>query len=485
MFRANRDCRSRPRTACAFIGARSGAIVLVLALAAQATAESDRWFESQSPRATVLSNMSPDAAARLEATVERAAGALAQITGSSNALRRVPVLFGEDEATARTLLPQYWEHRGARPAGAYWAGPYRDCVVVRTDGASNELLSRVLHEYTHVLIHQRAHDVQPWFDEGLSELLGSAVVGPTAVEVGRPPARHLQMLASRRSWIPISELVAMARVPDSSDKRRLEAFYAESWALVHYLTLADGATTVRLTPPTIDDPASLERQLAAYVEARRFRTLRFDMPPQAGSDARSDTVRQIPEAKAATLRAGCIAEGDRPEAAVPLLERALAADPADLGALETMGYVRFQTNQPIEAAHWFDRAIATGKAGHLSYYYRAVLTTVVPGEFSERDLLGLSIELSPSFAPAIDRLGWLEASVAGGEARGLELIGRSIELDPENVAYWIDLARLRLRVGQREGAVSAGEHARSLARSAPTRALVDAFFLDLGKNSKH
>lgn len=42
-------------------------------------------------------------------------------------------------------------------------------------------------------------------------------------------------LRGRRAWIPFHTLLAMERAPDARDGQRLAMFYAQSWALAHFL----------------------------------------------------------------------------------------------------------------------------------------------------------------------------------------------------------------------------------------------------------
>ena len=110
------------------------------------------------------------------------------------------------------------------------------------------------------------------------------------------------------------------------------------------------------------------------------------------------------------VRAKAIADGERPEAALPLLQAALLLDRDSAETLENIGFVDFRQNRPVEAASVFDRVIASGKGSHISYYYRALLAGPVPertgggGPISEVDYVRKALALNPGFAPAVQRL---------------------------------------------------------------------------------
>ena len=373
------------------------------------------------------------------------------------------VLAVSDETSLRELLPQYWEHKRQHPVAAYWGGPNRNCIAIRVDVPDREAFRRVLHEYVHLLTHANVRDLPPWLDEGLAEFWSAAVVQDDAVEIGRPAARDLQVLHSSRSWIPLAELLTMKRVPDARDKQRLSLFYAQSWALTHYLLLGSATSTsktLELAPSTqIADVSHLESALSAYVRNGRLRALRIEIPQPI--DRAEDgglpliNVRTVGVAQSLAVRAGCLADGERPAAAQPLLTQALAADPNDPSVLETLGYLRFQQNKPTDAAAWFDRAIATGQAGYLAYFYRAILAGPVPTQAGgagraggagetvpAADYLKKTIELNPGFAPAYARLADIYGGDSGRQEEALPLMRRAVELEPDNPTYRIGLGKL-------------------------------------------
>jgi tetratricopeptide (TPR) repeat protein len=446
------------------------------------------WIELRTPHFTVVSDATETDARRVALEFEQARGLLQHANFNARFDSRDPVVVlavsGED--ALRELLPQFWERRGPRPAAAYWRGPYRHCVAVRTDTSDHELFRRVLHEYVHLLTHATVPDLPVWLDEGVSEFWSSAIVHGDALEVGQPVPQDLRRL-KRRPWIPLDELLAMERLPEG-DTERLPLFYAQSWAVVHYLMLGGPSVHLELAP-AIDSAAlpQLESALAAYVSAGRFRTIRIEARATSKSDDRitrnDDPVRVLPPATALAIRAGCIAEGERANAALPLLTRALAENPDDASVLETLGYVHFQRNEPDLAASAFDRAIASGSGSHLAYFYRAILAGSVPNRLPEgpaisaADYLRQAIALNPDFAASYSRLAALYAQNRPDEA--LPLAQRATELEPDDPAFWVDLGRLLVSLRRPAEARTAATKGLAVARSVGSRKLVDAFVREL------
>ena len=201
----------------------------------------DQWLEVRSRHFTVVSNAGEEEARSVSRDLERARAAFEATLEEIRLDPRQPVvvLALDDEAGLRELLPQFWDRKGARPAAAYWPGPHQHHIAVRTDLSSDLRAQHLLHEYVHLLTELNSPDPPAWLDEGLSELYGTAVIAKETMEVGRPAVQHLQVLRSRRRWIPLDELLAMKRAPDAADADRVSMFYGQSWALAHCLMLGD------------------------------------------------------------------------------------------------------------------------------------------------------------------------------------------------------------------------------------------------------
>jgi tetratricopeptide (TPR) repeat protein len=480
--------RSRPHVSGAVLAA---VLLLALCEAPPHAREPARWIELRTPHFTVVSNGPEDDARRLARELERVRAWLqrAHTNARFDSGEPVIVLAVGDENGLRELLPQFWERKGQRPVAAYWRGPYRQCIALRIDAPEHERYRRILHEYVHLLTHATFPDLPVWLDEGVSEFWATAIAADDAVEVGRPAPQNLRVLRTRHPWIPLDQLLAMERIPDAGNKDKLSLFYAQSWALVHYLMLGGPSVNLDLVPAAhLAASPQLESAVAAYASGGRFRAIRLEVPATAISGDQNESMgyrlRALTPAASLAVRAGCLAEGERPLAALPLLARAIAESSADASVLETLGYVHFQQNEPAEAARWFDRAIESGSAGHLAYFYRAILATPVPNRADGQPVLAdqylrMSIDLSKSFAPAYSRLA---AVYAGEDARSdeaLALLVRTTELDPEDPAYWVDLGRFLSGMNRTVEARQAGESGLAVARSAGARRLVEAFLNEI------
>jgi tetratricopeptide (TPR) repeat protein len=439
------------------------AIGATMSAGAIAAAEPNNWVEARGRHFTVVSNAGEEQARATALQFEHVRTTLARVIGGAQVDVREPVivLAVDNDRELRQVLPQYWERNGQRPVAGYWPGPYRHYIALRVDAPDRERYRRVLHEYVHMLTHVNIADLPAWLDEGLSEFWSTALVEDDGVEIGRPAQHHLKLLHETQRWIPLHELFAMER-PPAEDKRKLNLFYAQAWAIVHYLTLGAPSSSLQFIPPgttALGDLTMLEQKVREYVRDGEFRAVRSaSLKGSHYNDDRSDHdsddvhVRNLSPAQSLAVRATFVLDGERPAAALPLLTEAVKRDPREPTALEALGRLHFQQNQPAEAAAWLDRVIDGGSASHLAYFYRAILAAsgaapLAPGSTNDspEGLLRRSIDTNSMFAPAYLRL----ASEYAQDPRRLEeataLLQRATELEPRNRQYRLELEALLAR----------------------------------------
>lgn len=497
---------------------------------AGAGAPGDRpWVEAHSAHAIVVSNAGADTAVHVAREIARLRATLDAALGDQLADTPEPavVLAVDGEAAFRELAPHLWSRGAPRPRPPAFAlsGPYTPFIALRVD-TPPAVRDRVLrHEYVHLLVHVNVPDAPAWLDEGLAEMWSLVETRGERIDVGRPPAGYLALLHTG-PWIPLAELTAVPRGRYDREVRRTAQFYAQAWALAHYLLFGPEAPA---SPGFVPDRwrwpeeelLALDRALREYVRAGRYRVASLAAargaspggselagqtwvgapagsgseadrpgagagtarpsgdvgkagervrqahrpawhgdphaagvdhrvhgasPPGSGDDraaavggskgrerqgseelatagppllageghpagrpllAEAVQIRELAPAEALARRGSLVVAGPRPEAALPLLEAALALDPGQPLALEGRGLYHFLQNEPEEARAWFGRAVAADGASYRAHYYYAVLMAAAP-ETAVRHLRR-ALELRPGFAPACARLAALYA----------------------------------------------------------------------------
>lgn len=457
-------------------------------------ATADNWVEVKSPNFWVVSDAGDKRAREVAREFEEIRvvfrTAFTELTDDP----RIPILVvaAKNEKSFRELLPQYWEREGPKPAGVFFKGVDKHFVAMRLDAKREQRYRTIYHEYFHLLLNLNVRRLPVWLNEGLAEFWEQTDIRKNRVVMGTPNNNHLRYL-TRVSMMPLQTLLSMQSNPHASDPDRVGVFYAQAWALTHmlmvgdetgtrrdglgrYITLMnDGADPVSAFERVFGDIFELDTNLRRYVTLPRMNGLRMDVEIRV--DDKSFARTELTEARALAVRGNFLTSGARPELGLPLLEKALALEPASTIALESMGFYHFNKGNRSEAAEWFARAAEADSTSYLSHYYRARLAESRGAQGVEelREALRQTIELNPDFAAAHADLGRHYASsgirldVAYGLARN------AVELEPDNAWYWINMGRILLEMEKLDEARTASEEAASVARTEQSRRMVDQF----------
>jgi hypothetical protein len=383
-------------------------LMAVLALGTSATAaRPEEWRELRGQSFILRSRADSARLISLACDTEITANAFVGLVDPSDAPNgTLEVVAVDNDRDERELLPRFWESGGARPTGAYWDGPFGHHIVVRIDAKPAERLRRFTHEYTHYAVHLRHRDPPRWLDEGLAELWENAAIANDAVRLGGSVAEHARTLRGSASWIPIDTLTTAAELPRS--ERGVALFYAEAWALAHYLVVGPPQAKP-LLEGSVELALPSDGQFRRYVAEGMGSTRRIPVDTRQGACG-TGIIRRLSEVAGLTFRARALADGDRPAAARPLADRMLLLDPDSEVALETQGVIAFVGNRPTDAAVILDQLISTHRGSYLVYYYRALLAEPIPnltdgsGPVPTIEYLRRVLALAPGFSPARERL---------------------------------------------------------------------------------
>jgi tetratricopeptide (TPR) repeat protein len=385
--------------------ARVVAAVTVISLSANLCAQT-QWMQLRNNNVLVRGQISITKLNAVACDLETARQIFPSLASDSAA----PQVVAVDSARAiREWLPEFNERRRGNPLGAYWHGLYGDHIVIRIDTSAAERLRRVLHEYAHFVTQHAVLEPPRWLDEGVSEIWEHVAINDGAIEIGRPVKEHLKHLRSGKDWIPVHQLLNINEIPTRTNSA-WEMFYAESWALTHYLMFEKRGADLRLDRLANLENVPSDAVLQAYVRGPLAAPATIVTP--TGVEGCRGDVTAMPILESFLDRAKALADGERPDAAIPLLQSLLAINKDNADALEAIGFVHFKENRPSQAASVFDRLISSGTASFISYYYRAVLAGPIPiktggGTVSEVEYLRKALALNPGFPPAVQRLNEL------------------------------------------------------------------------------
>ena len=196
------------------------------------------WTEIRSPHFRVLTNGSTQNAIKVVREFEQLRWVFATRFPGMRLESGAPLLViaVRDEATAKALDPSFRGSAGDQVAGLFRHGWEKQFALVRLDTFEGDGAKEVVyHEYTHTILHLNSHWLPLWLDEGMAEFYAYTRFDEHKIYLGAPTVR----VRSLHGSVPNSIEQIMV-VTQRSPFYETESFYAESWALVHFLIYGPG-----------------------------------------------------------------------------------------------------------------------------------------------------------------------------------------------------------------------------------------------------
>ena len=340
----------------------------------------------------------------------------------------------------------------------------------------------VYHEYTHYML-RKAKWLPLWLNEGLAQFYENTDIDGRNAWLGQANAQELRLL-NRNDLLPIVTLLTIdARSPYYHEEQKGSIFYAESWALTHFLIVSDriqgthrmreysellaaGEDAVTAAQHAFGDLDKLQRVLSEYVAQRKF--MYFMMPAALTAKEGGFEVRPVSSAEADAVRADVLLYTRRTKEAQALVDAVLRDDPDVALAHETMGNLRLREGDIEGAKKWYREAVNLDSHSYLAQYYYAAtaLRTESPGEDDAIETsLQRSIALNGEFAPACDALAMFYAAHHRRLDEAEKLIGRAIELEPDELVHRLNYSEVLAEQRQYAGALGVLQQALRVART--------------------
>src|SRR6185369_5931700 len=213
------------------------------------------------------------------------------------------------------------------------------------------------------------------------------IVGDQTIKLGMTQPEHLRLL-QQTNLIPLSELfkVSSRQLHESNDNSR-NIFYAESWALVHYLIQSQKGgglnkfldAVLKGTPEekAFQDTfqmtyAQMESELKKYVTKSVYTYSELTLKDKLTFDADMH-MAAVGDAEINARLGDLLYHTSQTEDAEPYLVAALKADPNMSMANMTMGMVKLVQRKYDEAKQFLEKATAGDQKNYLAYYRYAYL----------------------------------------------------------------------------------------------------------------
>jgi hypothetical protein len=427
----------------------------------------ENWIEVRSAHFTVYTPSSEKQARNIANQFEqiRALFHAAFPQLRTNPAQSVVILAVKGEKGMKELLPEQWEAKGhLHVAGLYQEGFDKHYVILQLDAEGENPYHVLYHEYTHSLLHLNFNHIPLWLDEGLAEYLGNVSFGEKESRIGTVDPSHLYVLQQNR-LIPIDTLLAVTHEsPYYNESNRASVFYAESWALVHYLMLNQEARQKQLMNHFLaawtvsHDPIDAARQtfgdlkkfglvIDGYVRQGSFYN-GLVKNPESAADKQLPS-RPVSPAELLALRGDFFIHHHRPDAGKPLLEDALKLDPSLALPHTAMASYYFQTQNAQGMQKEASEAIRSGDVGYYPPYLLAVSRWQmgIDNETLRQEVISdlqKCIELNSLFAPAYDLLSQTYATSPETQKEAISNAILAVRARPGELEYAFRLTELLL-----------------------------------------
>lgn len=384
------------------------------------------------------------------------------------------IFAARDEATAKMLAPALRKNK-ASVVGFFEHGWEKQYVMLRLDVTGLNPRVEVYHEYTHSIVSLNTHWLPTWLSEGMAEFYGYTRFEQQKIYIGAPTLRINEL---QRTPIPIEDLISSSKLRSFySDADKADRFYAESWALVHYLIFGPNmGMGVKLNQffsllqqevpqatafqQVFGSFAEMNKQFDVYMRSMAFHAAMLQDPPQI--DEKSFTVRKLTQAQTDAELAGFHLWSHDLNDARPLVEKALQLDPKLGLAHEEKGFLLFADGEDEQALEEFTQADSLDGTLYLSLFAKTMLSgaaqmTTAADQAELNTALLKVAEINPQFAPVYVQLARLRVR-QGNLVEAFGLARRAEELEPSRAGYHLLTGQILLRMGKGAEAAQFAEY---------------------------
>ena len=434
----------------------------------------DTWTSVRSKNFLLVGNASEKDIRQVGVRLEQFREVFSRLFTNLNVNSPVPttvIVFKNDESY-RPFKPN------ANTAGYFQSGPDVNYITLELSSDSNseqDPFAIIFHEYTHLLVSNTSGNVPTWFNEGLAEYYSTfSITDDQKVVMGEPIANHVYLLRENK-MLPLRTLFQVDEKSAYYNERDKQSiFYAESWALMHYLILGKDGQRVTQLSKFVDLMSanvpmeqafqqafamtfeSMEKELRAYIQRDRYPILNGSFQSKVGYDSTMQAA-PITLAEAQAYLGDLLLKSNRADCEA-YLQRALALDPDLAMANASLGLLRVRQGKHDEARKLLERAVAASSQNYLIHYYYAFALSkeaardmeMVMGMAPEtaaimRRELKRAIELRPDYLESYNLLAFVNLVNNIELDETVEMLKRILVGSPRRTDLMFMLAQLYLR----------------------------------------
>jgi len=455
----------RMRRGTLMIRAVTASLVCALMLVAPSSA-SAKWTRFSSAHFVFIGDASERSMRSIAQRLEQFRDVAGRVLSDGVVASPAPtiVIAFENDKSFTPFKPVF-QGRTVSAAGYFVGMEDLNYIAVNAEQDS-DAFGLIFHEYAHFLTANAYGPTPAWVSEGLAEFYQTLdITGETSATLGNPSLQNLQLLRATTSLLSVAELIAVEHdspLYNENDRRGL--FYAESWALAHYLTLGSparqgqlqkylsamrsGTSAAAAFQGAFGDTKTLDLELRQYVRGSVFNVLKVEFNDRLVRVSTS-APENLSDADASGYRGDLLARTRRVDEARDYLRKAVNADPGAARAMAALGLLELRSGNESVALPLLERASTLAPdAATLAAYGRVLARQADRGTAEEdvlyekaRTALTRALELQPDLTPAMVSLAEVEMGRGVDTARAVSLMQAAIAASPGREEYRLMLAQ--------------------------------------------
>ncbi|HZG54772.1 MAG TPA: tetratricopeptide repeat protein [Pyrinomonadaceae bacterium] len=438
-------------------------------------AAKETWTSVRSQNFHLVGNASEKDVRQVATRLEQFRLAFSRIFKRARLQDSVPttVIVFKDEGSYKPFNP-------SRNAGYFQPGEDVNYITLSTGmrGAADNPYAVIFHEYVHLLVKNNVSpDAPAWINEGLAEFYSNLEVAKDgrAADIGKPISHHILYLREQK-LLPLRTLFAVDHSsPHYNEQSKRGVFYAQSWALVHYLMfgqmgkrqpqinryielIGNGANQQQSFETAFGaDIEVIEKELREYIRRDKYPYINFPFEPKLDTEVAVESTT-LTEAQGLAYLGDLALHTRLPEQAETQLQKAVALDASNAMTQASLGMLRMRQRRFAEAKDHLRRAVSADAQNHLAHYYYAYtlsregmsemgyVRAYAPEAAAEmRATLKKAISLKPDYAGSYSLLAFINMVTGEQIDESIELLKRALTLAPGEERFRLDLAQLYLR----------------------------------------
>ena len=454
------------------------ALVILGWLAVTDLPAKEKWFTGSVEEFTVYANTSKWVVSEIVADL-RQLKALFRRVYPNLVLRNLPPLrvFVLKNETTMRRFSRLVDGKPVRAAGIFTRDFEGGLIIINADRESGIVRKVIFHEYIHSILS--GIRLPTWLSEGLAVLYSTVEISKVEATIGKADGYRAARL-QRAKIIPLERFFRITtHSPEySSEKHGRGVFYAQSWALVHFLFLGltdlpQGAFS-RLVSSVMAEPVvseetfmeitglsfdEAEQRLKTYVRGGQHQYIRLRKPALP----KDETLRMSPvnEGEADLIKGMLLLATRGPQEAYAPLEYAYRKLPNSPKAAAYRGYYLYRQELYPAAVEAFEEAIKRGSESAATYlchaasilhranpedlmvrgiFDREATTTLLKSLFKAREL-----GETRSFLYRCIGEVWLNSEVTAREGH-IEVVAEGLRLHPDDGFLGYSVAQLLINI---------------------------------------